>query len=103
MVRQSNITQYHYGNAQIAHTGAYLIPSLLTILQSEGLEGKQIFELGCGNGALANELVRLGYKVTGVDPSAQGIALANKHFPHINLFTGSSEEDLASKFGTFPA
>lgn len=37
---------------------------------------RTICDLGCGNGYLAERLVREGYTVTGIDPSASGIALA---------------------------
>lgn len=39
---------------------------------------RTICDLGCGNGHLAEMLVREGYTVTGVDASESGIALAKK-------------------------
>lgn len=54
------------------------------------------------NGAVANELVRLGWEVPGVDPSEQGIAQANARYPNIPLQIGSAYDDPAGSYGTFP-
>ena len=61
-----------------------------------------IFDLGCGNGAVANELSKLGYTLTGVDPSEEGIRLANQAYPHLKLEVGSAYDDLAARYGQFP-
>jgi 2-polyprenyl-3-methyl-5-hydroxy-6-metoxy-1,4-benzoquinol methylase len=41
---------------------------------------KSVCDLGCGNGYLAGRLAELGYKVTGVDASESGIAIAQANF-----------------------
>lgn len=61
-----------------------------------------MFDLGCGNGALAGWLSAQGYDVTGVDPAETGIEFANRDFPDLNLHLGSSEDDLAFTYGKFP-
>lgn len=61
-----------------------------------------MFDLGCGNGSVANELAKQGWQVTGVDPSVQGIAQASARYPHLALYEGSAYEDLATRFGRFP-
>lgn len=61
-----------------------------------------MFDLGCGNGSVANELAKLGWDVTGVDPSTEGIARAKEQYPHLNLHEGSAYEDLAALYGQFP-
>ncbi len=38
---------------------------------------KRIFDVGCGNGSVANFLHDAGWDVTGVDPSVEGIAHAH--------------------------
>src|SRR3954464_9744507 len=43
------------------------------------LEGKAALDLGCGAGALAEPLARLGAKVTGIDASPELIAVARDH------------------------
>ena len=42
-----------------------------------------------------------GWDVTGVDPSAEGIAQANRAYPDIRLEQGSAYDDLAEKYGRF--
>ena len=64
---------------------------------------RRIFDLGCGSGAFAGVLAAQGYAVSGVDPSTSGIASARQAFPQLQLEVGSTEEDLAARFGKFPA
>jgi 2-polyprenyl-6-hydroxyphenyl methylase/3-demethylubiquinone-9 3-methyltransferase len=67
-----------------------------------GLSDKRIFDLGCGNGSHAQWLSEQGYRVTGVDPSASGIAKAQRAFPNLQFETATTGDDLAARFGTFP-
>lgn len=62
----------------------------------------QIFELGCGNGSNAAYLHNKGYRIVGVDPSVSGISMANFHYPNLLLEVGSTEIDLAAKYGKYP-
>jgi 2-polyprenyl-3-methyl-5-hydroxy-6-metoxy-1,4-benzoquinol methylase len=63
--------------------------------------GGRVFELGCGNGSVANVLAQQGWSVTGVDPSTEGIAQANAQYPTLKLEEGSAYDDLAARFGRF--
>jgi len=98
------ISGYVWENAELNSSHDYLLPELKRILGSDTVPpgSKRLFELGCGNGSVANELVRLGWEVSGVDPSEQGIAHANARYPTIPLRIGSAYDDLASQYGTFP-
>lgn len=98
------ISGYVWANAELTSSHDYLLPALKGILARETLpqNRKRVFELGCGNGSVANELVRMGWEVSGVDPSEQGIAQANARYPAIPLQIGSAYDDLASQYGTFP-
>lgn len=101
---RDGISGYVWENAELNSSHGYLLPALKDILVREALpqDRKRLFELGCGNGSVANEIVRLGWEVTGVDPSEQGIAQANARFPSIQLRLGSAYDDLADQYGTFP-
>lgn len=98
------VSGYVWENAELNSSHDYLLPALKGILASETLprDRKRLFELGCGNGSVANQLVGLGWDVMGVDPSEQGIAQANARFPTIPLRLGSAYDDLAAQYGTFP-
>ena len=63
---------------------------------------KVLFDMGCGNGSVAQKLSQAGWKVTGVDASPQGIEQAQKNFPHLYLKLGSAYDDLEAKYGQFP-
>jgi SAM-dependent methyltransferase len=45
----------------------------------------RVLDLCCGSGHVTTELVRRGYQVTGVDSSAELIALARQHLPEADL------------------
>lgn len=47
--------------------------------------GSNVVDLGCGNGTLTKKLAGLGYAVTGVDASADMIALAIKEYPELSF------------------
>lgn len=98
-----DISGYVWENAELNSSHDYLLPELKRILGTEAGQGeKRLFELGCGNGSVANELARLGWAVAGVDPSEQGIAQANARYPNIPLRIGSAYDDLAGQYGQFP-
>ena len=63
---------------------------------------RRLFELGCGNGSVANELAGRGWDVTGVDPSVEGIRQAQAAYPGLKLASGSAYDDLAAQYGQFP-
>lgn len=63
--------------------------------------GLRLFDLGCGNGAVACLLADKGFNVTGVDPSIQGIQQANQHYPNLALHIGSAYDNLSETYGTF--
>jgi SAM-dependent methyltransferase len=79
---------------------------ILRVIERVAMNGnwtdKRAFDLGCGHGMVAKRLSQLGFRVSGVDPWAEGIAIANRAMPHLDLHVGSAYDDLASKYGTFP-
>lgn len=100
-----DISGYSYANAEASHTHAYLWAPALQILRSyfPAPTARQVFDLGCGSGAFAHTLSQCGFTVRGVDPSPTGIASARQAFPHLPLEVGSTDEDLATRFGQFDA
>lgn len=100
----STATAFHYDDSEGCCSDAYLLPKVREILKTIPWSAgeKRLFDLGCGNGAVAHQLSKEGYKVTGVDPSEKGIELARAAYPHVHLEIGSAYEDLTAKFGRFP-
>jgi 2-polyprenyl-3-methyl-5-hydroxy-6-metoxy-1,4-benzoquinol methylase len=95
---------YPWGDASLNFSHAYLLPAVENALRRlRWAAQRRVFELGCGNGSVANALTKLGYEVVGVDPSESGIAQANRAYPELKLHAGSAYDDLAGRFGTFPA
>jgi 2-polyprenyl-3-methyl-5-hydroxy-6-metoxy-1,4-benzoquinol methylase len=99
-----DISGYAYQDPELNASHDYLLPALLEELAALGLprERKRLFELGCGNGSVAEVLTRQGYQITGVDASFQGIEQANRRYPQLNLQLGSAYDSLADTYGKFP-
>lgn len=93
---------YTYGNAEPSHTRSYLWPVLRRIIETHRFPDRRAFDVGCGNGASAEFLAGLGFVVTGVDPSATGIEIAQKYRPSSRFYLRSTSDDLAKEFGAFP-
>ena len=103
----SDISGYKYSDARNSHSHAYLLPTvraeLARVREKSSNSELQLSELGCGNGSLAAVLTDDGWNVAGVDPSVEGIKIANSNYPLLRLEIGSASEDLAARFGRFPA
>ncbi|HEX8410271.1 MAG TPA: class I SAM-dependent methyltransferase [Thermoanaerobaculia bacterium] len=97
------VSEFAYVDAEPTWSNAYLWPALLKVLAGIDPAERRVFELGCGNGATARLLARNGYSVTGVDPSASGIAIAKKfESERLHFEVGATSDDLGGRFGTFP-
>ena len=95
---------YGYHAAGLGCSHDYLLPEVFEILDARrnGQIQSRIFELGCGNGSVANALHQRGFVVQGIDYSESGIRVAREHYPHLKLDVGSAYDDLAGKYGQFP-
>lgn len=99
-------TEYRYSHAQLGCAHKYLLPTITNLVDRHFDSSeirRRLFDLGCGNGSVANHFHSRGYEVVGVDPSAEGVAEANKAYPDLRIEIGSAYDDLPSRFGTFPA
>jgi 2-polyprenyl-3-methyl-5-hydroxy-6-metoxy-1,4-benzoquinol methylase len=75
----SQYTDYGYVNDELDHTYSYLWKPLTKLLAP--FKQSFILDVGCGNGSIANELIKYGFKVYGTDGSVKGIKIANKKNP----------------------
>ena len=103
-MNKEKISGYHWENAELTCAHDYILPAAFSEMSKLNLTGdeKQVFELGCGNGSVAQQFSLEGWSVTGVDPSTEGIAQAHSSYPDLNLNQGSAYDDLRSKYGEFP-
>lgn len=67
-------------------------------------EDKQVLDIRCEGGLLADEFARLGFKVTGIDPSISSIESAKEHAEQTKLnidYHVGSGEDIPFDDGSF--
>ena len=99
----TDISGYRWKDAGTNQSHDYLLPKVLGLLEELSLRASdnRLFEVGCGNGSIANELASRGWDVTGVDPSEEGIERARSAYPTLRLTRGSAYDDLAGEYGKF--
>jgi 2-polyprenyl-3-methyl-5-hydroxy-6-metoxy-1,4-benzoquinol methylase len=99
----SDISGYKYEHSLLNASHNYLLPATFDVLNvtASCVSEKSLFDLGCGNGSVTNAIAGFGFRVAGVDPSTEGIAMANREYPHLNVKVGSAYDDLKGQFGTF--
>jgi len=63
---RSDISGYRYPSAELGHAHSYLLPTVFRLLESLDLPHgeRRLFELGCGNGSVANTLASLDFHGT---------------------------------------
>lgn len=91
---------YCYDGASLNDSHACLLPALDRFLDSA--RPARVFEVGCGNGSVANWMASRGIEVSGIDFSESGIAQARRAYPELQLAVGSAYDDLSKVFGQFP-
>jgi 2-polyprenyl-3-methyl-5-hydroxy-6-metoxy-1,4-benzoquinol methylase len=94
-------SSYLYRSEEASHTNAYLWKPVLRELLRK--QAQRVFDIGCGNGALARFLASHHIDVSGIDPSVSGISIAQQSSPNLRLEVGSAYDDLRGRFGTYPA
>ncbi|MFA6111537.1 MAG: bifunctional 2-polyprenyl-6-hydroxyphenol methylase/3-demethylubiquinol 3-O-methyltransferase UbiG [Candidatus Latescibacterota bacterium] len=68
--------------------------------------GKRALEVGCGGGLLCEEIARMGFETTGIDPSARSLEVAARHAQANGLairYAGATGESLPSPAATYDA
>ncbi|MBS0158347.1 MAG: class I SAM-dependent methyltransferase [Nitrospira sp.] len=93
---------YRYSSGELNVSHRYLLPAVVDILNKVAGQGdRRIFELGCGNGSVANTLADLGFDITGVDPSSQAVHYATSCYPSLKIFQDSAYQDLTARYGKY--
>ena len=102
----NEISGCRYADSVTNHSHKILLKPTFAALDaffSNSGRPRRLFDLVCGNGSVAALLADRGYDVCGADPSEEGIAQARAAYPGRHLEIGSAYEDLAKRYGRFPA
>jgi 2-polyprenyl-3-methyl-5-hydroxy-6-metoxy-1,4-benzoquinol methylase len=86
--------EFEWSEQGLTDAHSYILPTLIDWLSQAGVES--LLDLGCGNGALTNALATEGFRMTGLDSSESGIAIASQHYPQIEFTHASLGEPLSS-------
>lgn len=92
MTSTVNHYEYPYENSDLTNAHSFLMAPLFAMLPtSPDTMGQKlrVLDLGCGNGSLSHVIAAQGYDVTGVEESAQGIAIAQQQFPECRFIQSS--------------
>lgn len=76
----SDYRDYGFNTAEPSHMHKHFMPVIFA-LAGNLWPGMRMLDVGCGNGFTCGEFLKLGCKVTGIDLSEQGVALAQKTYP----------------------
>ena len=99
---REGLGSYEHTQAGLTPYNAYLLPTVERMLGPG--QGRALFEIGFGNGAVSAHLAGKGFRVAGIEPSRQGLALARATYPDLDgLQHGTIYEPLAERFDRFSA
>lgn len=90
-VSRESAYQYNTHGPNCSH--GYLLPVLLDHFLPRLPENARLFEIGAGNGNIANAIAQLGFDITAIEPSLLGVELARRHYPGLNIREGSAYDD----------
>lgn len=94
-----DVTDYNFQTEDLSHHYQYILPILESVIKDK--KPHKIFELGCGNGSLANHISQYA-DIQGIDPSESAVKIASEKFPQLKIDHGSAYDNLVEKYGQFP-
>lgn len=98
-VADERAERYPHRKALVSTTGLPMVEGIP--LGAAG--GRSIFEIGFGNGAVADFFSRKGFRVAGIESSREGVAVARSAFPQLTRSAQASVYVVSpERFGTFP-
>jgi len=96
MAVDHGLKEYGWHSADATQDHTYTFPAIVDLLPASSERSMTILDAGCGNGDTAGRLAALGYQVTGIDISEDGIAIAKKTHPKVRFAVASVYDDLSS-------
>jgi 2-polyprenyl-3-methyl-5-hydroxy-6-metoxy-1,4-benzoquinol methylase len=75
--------EFVWSEQGLSEAHKYILPVLLPWLEQRN--ARRVLDIGCGNGALTNEVSKAGLGVVGVEVSESGIAIAQRSYPRIRF------------------
>lgn len=91
LIMTPGVENYGWESSENPCSNEYITPKILEILKSYNVN--RVCDLGCGNGALANQLHKADFQVVGVEYDAAGVDLARTLQPEINFYNLGVQDD----------
>ena len=101
MTKNQTIAPSNYGNSALNDCHEYILPAFFELCP-ELKPNARVLDVGCGNGAVAEELAKRGCKVVGIDMSETGIRLARQSCPSGRFEVLPADENLLSNLDEKP-
>jgi 2-polyprenyl-3-methyl-5-hydroxy-6-metoxy-1,4-benzoquinol methylase len=102
MASENLASEYGYSSAAAIWDDSAIYQQVVRRLE-QFAPGKQIFEIGCGNGQTARRLSEAGFQVCAIEHSASGVEQARMAAPAARVDCGSAYDDLSGAYGRFDA
>lgn len=92
---------FGFKSAAPPHTMRYLLPAVLSLAGGVGA-GTRLLDVGCGNGYVIGEFLKLGCDCVGVDLSEQGIEIARDRYPNARFELMAADSSILDNLGEAP-
>lgn len=90
-----------YRNASLRGCHVYVLPLIKRLCAGLPPQAR-VLDVGCGNGSLAHEFAEMGHRVTGVDLSPGGIAIARNTCPQARFELLPADDNLIESLDEDP-
>jgi 2-polyprenyl-3-methyl-5-hydroxy-6-metoxy-1,4-benzoquinol methylase len=97
----SRYTGHRFSHSGAGHMHGRLLPHLLALAATAG-QNVRVLDVGCGNGFVAGEFLRRGFRVVGIDLSRQGIEIARQTHPQGRFEVLAAGENLLEQLDESP-
>lgn len=95
------VPEYGYASEKPCHVTSILAGAVNGLLPKLPT-GSRVLDIGCGNGAWAAGFIERGCVTVGIDPSAEGIAIARQAHPEGRFEATVVSDDLLERLGEAP-